>query len=127
MFIRNKIMDNMLRPVVTAIAVIILLSFAGCNKNKETKDTTPVISYKLRSSWPHDTQAFTEGLVIHEGNLYESTGQKGSWAGIIDIQTGKPDKKVILDDQYFGEGITILNNKVYQLTWTTKVGFIYDL
>jgi glutamine cyclotransferase len=86
-----------------------------------------LIPFKLKTRWKHDTQAFTEGLVIHQGQLYESTGQKQSYIGIVDIKTGKADKKVVLDDKYFGEGITILNNKVYQLTWESKVGFVYDL
>src|SRR5690606_20744615 len=71
--------------------------------------------------------AWTQGLVIHEGKLYESTGQKQSYVGIVDVKTGIPDKKVVLDDEYFGEGITILNNKLYQLTWQNHVGFVYDL
>jgi glutamine cyclotransferase len=102
----------------------------ACNKPKEsvaTKDTL-AIGYTVRTQWVHDTQAFIEGLEINDGKLYESTGQEGqSWVGIIDISTGKPDKKIILDKQYFGEGITILNNKIYQLTWKNNVGFIYDL
>lgn len=107
----------------------ILLVVAGCKKEKEDKPAvdTLAISYKVKTTWPHDTKAFTQGLVIHDGKLYESTGQKQSWIGIVDINTGVPDKKVILDDKYFGEGITILNNKIYQLTWTSKVGFVYDL
>src|SRR5688572_1474581 len=113
MFISNKIKAQMLRVAITVIAAIVILSLGGCNKNKEPKkESAPAIAYKLKSSWPHDTQAFTQGLVIHEGNLYESTGQKGSWIGIVDIKTGTPDKKVILADKYFGEGIAILNNKI---------------
>jgi glutamine cyclotransferase len=103
---------------------------AACGKKKEApveKKDSLAIAYGVRAQWVHDQDAFTQGLVIHDGKLYESTGQKQSWIGIIDINTGKPDKKVVLPDRYFGEGITIMNNKVYQLTWTTKVGFIYDL
>jgi glutaminyl-peptide cyclotransferase len=109
--------------------IIAILFLFSCDKRKEVPaDNTPTIAFKLRSSWPHDTQSFTQGLVIHNGQLYESTGQEGSsWIGIVDIKTGKPDKKVALDKKYFGEGIAILNNKVYQLTWTSKVGFVYDL
>ena len=66
-------------------------------------------------------------MLIHEGKLFESTGQKQSYVGIVDVKTGKPDKKIVLDDKYFGEGIAILNNKLYQLTWQNKVGFVYDL
>jgi glutamine cyclotransferase len=106
--------------------------FASVSCNKEKKDGTKqrdtlAMTYSVRTQWVHDPTAFTQGLVIHEGKLFESTGQKQSWIGIVDINTGKPDKKVVLDNAYFGEGITILNNKVYQLTWTNKVGFVYDL
>jgi glutamine cyclotransferase len=111
-------------------AVYILFFFmavAGCKEKESKNDDVKMLDYAVKTQWKHDTESFTQGLVIHEGKLFESTGQTRSWIGIIDIKTGKPDKKVILDDQYFGEGITILNNKVYQLTWQSKVGFVYDL
>lgn len=113
---------------------IILLGFmvfvSGCKKQGDEKPvaTIPTIYYKVKTTWPHDMEAFTQGLVIHDGILYESTGQEGhSWIGIIDIKTGVPDKKVILDKKYFGEGITVMNNKVFQLTWKSHTGFVYDL
>jgi glutaminyl-peptide cyclotransferase len=112
------------------IIIILWLFFFGCDKSKdnESKSTIPTVYYKVKTTWPHDTEAFTQGLVIHNGVLYESTGQeKRSWIGVIDIKTGKPDKKVVMEDQYFGEGITIMNDKVYQLTYKNKVGFVYDL
>lgn len=117
------------RKITIGIFILALAGlFTECGREKENRtDSIPVISYKLKTRWKHDTQSFIQGLVIHEGKLFESTGQEGSWIGIVDIKTGKPDKKVILDDKYFGEGITILNNKVYQLTWQSKVGFVYDL
>lgn len=109
--------------------LIILGLLLGCGKERNRGDTTNdlKISFKLKTRWKHDTQAFTQGLVIHEGQLFESTGQKGSYIGIVDIKTGEAYKKVVLDDKYFGEGITILNNKVYQLTWENHVGFVYDV
>lgn len=117
---------------ICASCCLVLAMLYGCS-NEKVKETSGnidslTISYTVRTQWPHDTQAFIEGLVIHEGKLYESTGmQKSSWIGIVDVNTGKADKKIILDDIYFGEGITILNNKIYQLTYKTKIGFIYDL
>lgn len=103
----------------------------SCSSNKEDKkpEIDPLrLNYSIRSMWPHDPEAFTQGLLIYNGELYESTGQFGtSWIGIVDINTGKADKKVVLDKQYFGEGIAILNNKVFQLTWQNKIGFVYDL
>lgn len=112
------------------VAALFLL--IGCEKKKETPPTPAVdplaIGYTIKATWAHDINAFTEGLVVHDGKLYESTGNhKQSWIGIIDVKSGKPDKKIILEDQYFGEGITILNNKIYQLTYKTKTGFVYDL
>jgi glutamine cyclotransferase len=116
------------RNTAMFILVLICLLF-GCGKdNSESEsksDTT--ISYKLKTRWKHDTEAWTQGLLIHDGKLYESTGQKQSYIGIVDIKTGKADKKVVLPDEYFGEGITVLNNKIYYLTWQNHVGFVYDL
>ena len=93
----------------------------------------PIINYALINTYPHDTTAFTEGLLIHDGQLYESTGspedmpQTRSLFGPLDLATGEINKKVELDrTKYFGEGITFLNDKIYQLTYKTKTGFIYD-
>ena len=101
----------------------------GCNtKPQEESTTSDNIEFKVHSVFPHDTGSFTEGFVVHNGKLYESTGEEGhSWFGLLNIKTGKPEKKVDLAAEYFGEGITILNNKVYQLTWKNQQGFVYDL
>jgi len=106
--------------------VLILLTLMACSKSSNN-DEGMLISYTLKARWKHDTKAWTQGLLIHNGKLYEGTGQKQSYIGIVDIRTGETDKKVVLDDKYFGEGIAILNNKVYQLTWQNNIGFVYDL
>jgi glutamine cyclotransferase len=118
-----------MKKKINQMITLILLSFllaCGGDKNGDGSEI-PTIPYKLKMRWKHDTSAFTQGLLIHEGKLYESTGQDDSYVGIVDIKTGKVDKKVVLDDKYFGEGIAILNNKLYQLTWESKVGFVYDV
>ncbi|WP_166923832.1 glutaminyl-peptide cyclotransferase [Flavobacterium poyangense] len=85
------------------------------------------LNYKIINTYPHDTAAFTEGLEFHDGTLYESTGQKGeSYFRALDYKTGKVIKQVDLPNQYFGEGITFVNGKLFQLTWQEKTGFIYD-
>jgi glutamine cyclotransferase len=92
-------------------------------------DITPR-SYKYRTikAYPHDEGAFTQGLVYHDGYLLESTGQNGkSSLRKVEISTGKVIQIVNLDPAFFGEGITILGDKIYQLTWRTKTGFIYNL
>ena len=90
------------------------------------------ISFQVVNQFPHDTLAFTEGFTFYQGKLYESTGSpdvpvnSGTWIGEVDLKTGKVDKKVDLGKTYFGEGIVFFNDKVYQLTWQTKKGFVYD-
>jgi glutamine cyclotransferase len=86
-----------------------------------------LLKYKIVNTHAHDTLSFTEGLEFYKDTLYESTGQKGSsYFRKYDYKTGKIFKQVDLEDKYFGEGITFLNNKLYQLTWQEKTGFIYN-
>ncbi|MCV9933203.1 glutaminyl-peptide cyclotransferase [Flavobacterium sp. LS1R47] len=87
-----------------------------------------LLKYKIVNTYPHDAKAFTEGLEFFRDTLYESTGQKGdSYFRKYDYKTGKVYKEITLDNKYFGEGITIINNKLYQLSWQEKTGFIYDI
>lgn len=84
-------------------------------------------SYRTVRQYPHDNQAYTQGLFYHDGYLYESTGLEGkSSLRIVDITTGKPSRMVNLSPQYFGEGIALYNDQVYQITYKSQVGFIYD-
>lgn len=86
-----------------------------------------LLKYKIVNTYPHDVASFNEGLEFHNDTLYESTGQKGvSYIRRYDYKTGKIFKQVDLDKKYFGEGITILDGKLYQLTWQEKTGFIYN-
>lgn len=104
---------------------VIALVAVGCKPGKENSSTIP---YTVVKVFPHDKTAYTQGLVIEYGRLFESTGQEGtSWIAEVDIASGKQDKKINLDSIYFGEGITILGNKLYQLTWKNKTGFVYDV
>ena len=91
-------------------------------------DIVPEIyRYKVIKSFPHDPKAFTQGLVWENGFLYEGTGQEGeSCLRKVEIETGKVLSQVNLDQQFFGEGIAIMGDRIYQLTWTSKVGFVYD-
>jgi glutamine cyclotransferase len=86
-----------------------------------------LLKYTIVNTYPHDIDAFTEGFEFFRDTLVESTGQNGkSYLAKIDFKTGKTYKKVDLDQQYFGEGITVINDKIYQLTWQNETGFIYD-
>ncbi len=85
-------------------------------------------TYKVKATYPHNNQFFTQGLEFHEGILYEGTGQEGR-SGIyqVDLKSGKTLKEHKLGNQYFGEGITILNDKIYQISYKNQTGFVYDL
>jgi glutamine cyclotransferase len=90
-----------------------------------TKPTS--YSYRIVKAYPHDPEAYTQGLFYYNGYLYEGTGQQGaSSLRKVELETGKILQSVNLSREYFGEGITILNDKIYQLTWTNGTGFVYD-
>ena len=91
-------------------------------------DISPVAyRYRVVKSYPHDSRAYTQGLVYDNGIFYESTGQQGeSSLRKVEIETGRVLSQVNLDGSLFGEGVALLGDRIYQLTWTTKVGFVYE-
>jgi glutamine cyclotransferase len=89
--------------------------------------SVPVYSYRIVNTYPHDREAFTQGLVIANGELYEGTGRHGaSTLRRVDLASGQVQKLRVLPEQYFGEGIALVGDRVFQLTWKANVGFIYD-
>ena len=83
--------------------------------------------YRILNVYPHDTTAFTEGLIYSDGYLYESTGQYGkSELRKVELKTGTVLKRITLDKQYFGEGLTQFKRNFIQLTWKENTGFVYD-
>jgi glutamine cyclotransferase len=88
----------------------------------------PVYGYRIVHIYPHDPQAFTEGLFYDKGFLYESTGLEGhSSIRKLKLETGEVAQERFLDPQYFGEGIVAWKGRLVQLTWRSQVGFVYDL
>lgn len=87
-----------------------------------------ILGYNIINTYPHDTKAYTQGLEFVGDTLYEGTGQyKQSSLRKVNYKTGEVLQKINLPDQMFGEGISILGNKIYQLTWRSGFGYIYDL
>jgi glutaminyl-peptide cyclotransferase len=83
--------------------------------------------YKVINIYPHDKEAFTQGLFYDEGVLYEGTGQEaGSSLRKVEVETGKVLQQLNLPSNLFGEGITLYNDRIFQVTWTSKVGFVYE-
>ena len=87
----------------------------------------PVYTYRVIRTYPHRTDSYTEGLLLHDGVLYEATGRYNeSWLVKADLDTAKARRERVLPKRYFGEGVTVHKDRVYQLTYKSNIGFIYD-
>ena len=120
---------------MTKISSIILglILIISCNNNSASENisiSTPAHqqSFQIINQYPHNESSFTEGLEYRDSSLYESTGLNGtSKLSKIDINTGKDLLTINLDKKYFGEGITILKGKIFQLTYKEEKCFVYDV
>jgi glutamine cyclotransferase len=115
-----------LYALLGAACVFACLNLSGClfpgNSN-----VIPVYTYNVVNTYPHDRNAFTEGLVFEDGFLYEGTGHYGnSSLRKVELETGDILQIRELPAQFFGEGITICGNEIIQLTWQSHIGFVYD-
>ena len=122
-------------------SLLFVLAIISCN-NSENNETDPTLvtpksgiaapvtlSYNIIAQHPHDTSAYTQGLQLFNGKMYEATGDfENSSLRLTDFKTGKVEKiHPMGSDKIFGEGITILNNKIYQLTWQSHIVYVYDI
>ncbi|MSR81989.1 MAG: glutaminyl-peptide cyclotransferase [Candidatus Latescibacteria bacterium] len=114
--------------------ILVLAACGSCESRPETPTATPPVgtrpiptySYKVLNVYPHDPEAFTQGLVYVDGTLYEGTGLEGrSSLRRVDLETGEVLQQYDLPAQYFGEGIAVLGQRIFQLTWRSHVGFVY--
>ncbi len=127
-----------MKYLIVALLAAVLVS---CNES-EKSDIDPTLgtpkagipapvnlTYNIISHHPHDTGAYTQGLELYRGKMYESTGDfTNSSLRITDYKTGKVEKiHPMGTDKIFGEGITILDNKIYQLTWQSNIVYVYDV
>src|SRR6185369_19095 len=90
-------------------------------------EPVPVYGYRVVEDYPHDRGAYTEGLDYVDGQLYESTGLEGqSTLRRVDLEKGEVLQSVDLDPTYFGEGIVVIDDRIYMLTWKEQICFLYD-
>lgn len=119
-------------------ASALLLILASCNDSTPGSsdpdqpaagaDAPALMTYSIVKTFPHDTSSFTQGLLVYKGEMYEGTGNAGrSHLMKVDVNTGKAIKKIPVEGNYFGEGVTILRDTVYQLTWKDNVVLVYTL
>ena len=99
----------------------------NANVTRPQSTPLPVYGYEVVKAYPHDPKAFTEGLFFHDGFLYESTGEENeSTLRKVEIETGKVVQKFDLPREDFGEGISLINGKIYMLTWRGGLGRVFD-
>jgi len=119
-----------------AFLLLLICTVAACKNDPPEEETTTNtnmiaapqnISYNIVASYPHDTSSYTQGLIWVDNTLYEGTGVEGfSKLMKVDLGTGKAQQSISLDSKDFGEGITLLNGKIYQLTWMNNKVYVYD-
>jgi glutamine cyclotransferase len=124
-----------LRPTIFPLVMLAVLALALIYVRFRTEPSQtptspsglPVYTYKIVNAYPHDPRAFTQGLAFENGFLYEGTGIEGeSTLRMVELETGNVLKIHRLPDHIFGEGITILGDRIIQLTYTSRTGFVYD-
>ncbi len=130
--VKRNIYFCFMKPVYYFLLFALLL-FLSCSNDDASGTTTntsksnvALLNYSVAATYPHDTTSFTQGLEFYNGQLLEGTGNYGKSKLLkTDFTTGKPIKQVVLDSAFFGEGITVLNDTLYQLTWKEKKVLVY--
>lgn len=124
-----RLLSKTLRQLANCRFVCAALA-CGCSTNAEDAATVampPISAFEVIKDYPHDARAFTQGLLIHDGQLFESTGLNGeSTLRQVDLDSGKVLRHVTLPQEYFAEGLALFQDKLYQITWKNQRGFIYD-
>jgi glutamine cyclotransferase len=104
------------------LPALFLAALLSCDKPAPTQE------YRIVASHPHDPTAYTQGLVFHDGALYESTGRHGeSTVRRVELESGRVLASRSLPDDVFGEGLALVGSELYQLTWKAGIVYVYDV
>jgi len=116
------------RFCLLSLWLVVALAISSCSPRPQaTSQPIAIYTYEIVNTYPHDRNAFTQGLAFDNGFLYEGTGQYGnSSLRKVDLATGDVLQMRRLSSDYFGEGITIYDDTIVQLTWESHMGFLYD-
>jgi glutaminyl-peptide cyclotransferase len=122
----NRSASTLAGAIVTFLGALLIATLAP-ERAPAHQEPIPVYGYKIVNTYPHDPKAFTQGLIYDNGFLYESTGYYGqSSLRKVELNTGKVLQIQPLSAEYFGEGLTLWQDKLIQLTWLERSGFVYD-
>ncbi len=124
----DRIVLGFVVAVIFAFGIFLLVQQQTVQPGTFSQGLTPNMTYEVVNTFPHDPQAFTQGLIYQDGYLYESTGIFGeSSLRKVELQSGRVERQANLPDSYFAEGLTSWNSRLIQLTWWQGVGFVYDI
>ena len=113
---------------VLASGALLVLPGRGVDGQPAAQDAPALYGYRVVNAYPHDPQAYTQGLIYRNGFLFESTGRRGSsFLRKVRLDDGETVQQAPVDFQYFDEGLTVWNDRLIQLTWESNIGFVYDL
>jgi len=121
-------MNAILNRLVLAFSVMLVIAIGACSDSvPSSENDIPTYTYRVINTYPHDREAFTQGLVFDGSVLYEGTGLRGrSTLRCVDLESGNVLQMYELPAEFFGEGITLYSDKIIQLTWKSRIGFVYD-
>jgi glutamine cyclotransferase len=126
---KNEAKSRSTQPILQFFAFLLALSGACGVEGREPTDRSNFNqTVQVLNRFPHDTGAYTQGLLFHNGKLFEGTGVIGeSSIREVELQTGRVLRRAELSDDHFGEGICIVGNRLFQLTWQSHIALVYDL
>lgn len=125
----RKTFGNMIKILILFVLMVSCgtVSSEKSSSSATTSAKTPVSGVEIVAQYPHSTSGYTQGLLIYDGMFYESTGEYGqSTLRIVEPTTGEVKRSIALDDKYFAEGLELIGDKLYQLTWMEQKCFVYD-
>lgn len=125
---KQRYLIGVLAAILILVLGLLAFNFLSKPPNSSPSDNEPrSYTYRVVNTYPHDKTAFTQGLVFENGVLYEGTGLNGkSTLRRVELETGNVLQSTNLSNQFFGEGITVFEDKIIQLTWLSHKGFVYD-
>jgi glutamine cyclotransferase len=116
------------RIAYVALAAVLAGLMTSCSSPAGDARAQDDPGYVVVNTFPHDQEAYTQGLAFHRGRFYEGTGLNGSsWLRRVQLKTGEVKKQRDLAQKYFGEGVTVIGDRIYQITWTSETAFVYDV
>lgn len=120
-------MNRFLRLSLAALLALSAGAFIHSCSDSKDPGTPRAYTYKVKRAYPHDRSAYTQGLAVEHGILYEGTGIRGrSTLRKVELETGRILQTRKLTEEFFGEGLTVCGSKIIQLTWQSRIGFVYD-